>query len=162
MESPTEEFAVPARDVVRHETARALLEKELENRRLRNHRYSMRAFARSVGLSQTQLSLILAKKRDVSLPQAMKLAQVLGPDVPTLEKLLGISFFDVVGSNRTAPGASEAERFANLERGVVVNARDWPTYLPVIEKLFRNAPEAAVLVLATRASRTNPSSPTSA
>lgn len=47
-------------------------------RRSRNASYSMRAFARDLGMSPSQLSLILNRKRGVSTAKAQELVSLLG------------------------------------------------------------------------------------
>ncbi len=55
----------------------SVLRRELERRSTRNPCYSLRAFARDVGLSHTYLSLVLHGKRQLSLNQGYRLAGLL-------------------------------------------------------------------------------------
>jgi uncharacterized protein (TIGR02147 family) len=54
----------------------------------RNPSYSTRAFARDLGISQSLVSLILHGKRNVTLKQALKFAEVLEIDGATAESLI--------------------------------------------------------------------------
>ncbi len=65
-------------------TAKAQLEKELQARIERNPHYSMRGFAKSLGLSHSLLSLILSGKREVSRKTIKKMAKLF----PSQEKPL--------------------------------------------------------------------------
>jgi uncharacterized protein (TIGR02147 family) len=57
---------------------RALLKDELEKRCKKNTRYSLRAFARDLGVSSARLSLVLAGKGGLSVERAHKIARILG------------------------------------------------------------------------------------
>ncbi len=54
-----------------------ILEKRFEVKRVQNPLYSLRAFARDLGVSSGQLSMILSKKRGVSADSAEKMAKAL-------------------------------------------------------------------------------------
>lgn len=58
------------------ENARAALEQELARRVNRNPRYSMRSFARTLGLSHTMVSLVLSGKRPVSRKMKARMAEL--------------------------------------------------------------------------------------
>jgi transcriptional regulator with XRE-family HTH domain len=144
----------------RQKTAHELLTAEFEARRKKNSRYSMRSFARSLGLSQTQLSLILSGKREVSLPQALRLAQVLSPDFTTVEKLLGVSLIELAQSKKlitipnldSSPTQIETDegRIENLLRGIVVRSPEWPSYQSLVDQILRDAPSNAMICLALK------------
>ncbi len=57
---------------------REFLTKALEDRHARNSKYSLRAFARDLGISVASLSLILAGKQGISKAVAKKIAKRLG------------------------------------------------------------------------------------
>ncbi len=59
-------------------TAVAFLEEELLRRTRANGRYSLRSFARDLGMSPGELSEILRGKRKLSLKAAAKISEVLG------------------------------------------------------------------------------------
>jgi plasmid maintenance system antidote protein VapI len=51
-----------------------IIAKAFEERKQRNPNYSLRAFARDVGISAAQLSRILRGQREISTEQACKIA----------------------------------------------------------------------------------------
>lgn len=57
---------------------RELLKRELETRCARNSGYSLRAFARDLGISAASLSLVMGGKQGLSRPRAEKIAKRLG------------------------------------------------------------------------------------
>jgi uncharacterized protein (TIGR02147 family) len=59
-------------------TSRGLIERELMRRIEKNPRYSLRAFARSLGVSHTALSLVLTGRRRVSKNLATRVADCVG------------------------------------------------------------------------------------
>jgi hypothetical protein len=61
---------------------------ELERRRRRNPLYSLRAFARSLGLSPTTLSQVLTGKRQLSRRSALSVGAKLGMDPGATNRLL--------------------------------------------------------------------------
>jgi transcriptional regulator with XRE-family HTH domain len=65
-------------------STRDLLSQELERRSARNGRYSMRAFARSLGLSHTLVSLVLSGRRGLSPETRARVVSRLGlpPETP--------------------------------------------------------------------------------
>jgi transcriptional regulator with XRE-family HTH domain len=60
-----------------HETVRIILQKELARRCETNPRYSLRAFAKALGISHPLLSLVLSGKRRLSKKSAVKIAEKL-------------------------------------------------------------------------------------
>lgn len=60
------------------ESSRALLERELMRRIAKNPRYSLRAFAKTLGVSHTALSLAMAGKRSPSKNLLTRFANTLG------------------------------------------------------------------------------------
>lgn len=68
------------------------LRAELESRKRKNPRYSLRAFARALGMSQSLLSNILNGKRALTAKQALKIANALSFDALETEKFLGVTF----------------------------------------------------------------------
>lgn len=67
---------------------RLLIKNELARRCEKNPRYSLRAFARGMGVSHTVLSLVLSGKRSLSKKAAAKIADFLGLDPVQREGLL--------------------------------------------------------------------------
>ncbi len=65
-----------------------ILREELEKRSSKNPRYSLRAFAKTLGMSHTVLSLILSGKRAVSKKMATRLAEFLDFDPIQKQKLI--------------------------------------------------------------------------
>src|SRR4051812_2340511 len=72
--------------------AQAFLKSELSKRCERNPRYSLRAFARSLGVSHTVLSLVLAGKRPLARKSALRISERLELD-PT-QKATFLQFGD--------------------------------------------------------------------
>lgn len=64
----------------------SLLKDELSRRAQRNPAYSLRAFARDLGVSHTYLSLVMHGKRTLSLRQAYQMAGPLGVPAESLAK----------------------------------------------------------------------------
>jgi uncharacterized protein (TIGR02147 family) len=62
---------------MQYTTYHDLLDEELERRKQLNEAYSLRAFARDLGISAPRLSLILNKKEGISVEVAIDLAQKL-------------------------------------------------------------------------------------
>src|SRR4051812_39521403 len=60
--------------------AQSFLKSELSRRCERNPSYSLRAFAKSLGVSHTILSLVLAGKRPLARKSARKISEKLGLD----------------------------------------------------------------------------------
>jgi uncharacterized protein (TIGR02147 family) len=61
------------------------LEKEFRERRRKNPKYSLRAFAKSLGISPSHLSHVLSGKRVVKAPVAIRLAKIL--DLTSIETI---------------------------------------------------------------------------
>ena len=59
---------------------REVLSNELENRQRVNSNYSLRAFAKSLGINPTTLSMVLQGKRSLSAESAHKICDALGMD----------------------------------------------------------------------------------
>lgn len=68
-------------------STRQFLAEELARRQTQNPRYSMRAFARHLGMSPGELSEILTAKRRLSLKSAIKVGRSLGLNPDELKKL---------------------------------------------------------------------------
>ena len=67
---------------------RLLLEQEYLARKQRNPMYSMRTFARHLGVSKTALCEVLARKRHLSRRNAQTISERLGLDVGQTEELI--------------------------------------------------------------------------
>lgn len=66
----------------------SILRQELERRCSKNPHYSLRAFAKSVGISHTVLSLVLSGKRNLSKKASTKIAEELSLDPSERVQLL--------------------------------------------------------------------------
>lgn len=81
-----------------------MLEAELIRRRRKNAGYSLRAFAKQIGVSVTTLSQVLNGKRALSRSSAMQIAESLFADVGEQRRFLlsalGVQSFDEVNSSR--------------------------------------------------------------
>jgi len=64
---------------------RACLNKELEARKLRNARYSMRAFARDLGVSASYLNEVITNKSHFSRDKWEKIAASLNVSGPVIQ-----------------------------------------------------------------------------
>lgn len=71
------------------ETPTRILRDELGVRTQKNPAYSLRAFARDLGMSHTYLSLVMNGKKALSLKQAYKIAGIMGLPPHELPLLLG-------------------------------------------------------------------------
>jgi uncharacterized protein (TIGR02147 family) len=87
---------------------RAILMEELERRCERNHRYSLRAFAKALGLTSARLSEIMNRKSGLSRDAAAKIAKRL-----ELNKSETDMFCDLVESEHARSHAKR--RFAKLK-----------------------------------------------
>lgn len=91
---------------------REMLESELRRRRSKNAGYSLRAFAKQIGVSVTTLSQVLNGKRTLSRSSAMQIAESLFTDISEQRRFLlsalGVQSFDEVKSSRG--GAKIIER----------------------------------------------------
>lgn len=79
----------------------AILRNELERRCSKNPHYSLRAFAKSVGISHTVLSLVLSGKRGLSKKAATKIADELSLDPSERIQLLSNSGRSSSTANKT-------------------------------------------------------------
>lgn len=77
------------------ESAQNFLQEEFSRRVRANHRYSMRAFARSLGLSSGELSEILRKQRPISLKVATKISKAM-----SFNSIETIKFFELVDAEK--------------------------------------------------------------
>lgn len=77
------------------ESAQNFLQEEFKRRVRLNHRYSLRAYARNLGLSSGALSEILRHQRPITLKMASKIAKSLG--LSTVEKK---RLYDLIGSQK--------------------------------------------------------------
>jgi len=82
------------------------LRRELEERLVRNRRYSLRAFARALEVPVSTLSRALSGKRSISLPAAKRIADGLG-----LEPRERGLFFDSLSTKESAPNAALHDTF---------------------------------------------------
>ncbi|MCX6124023.1 MAG: TIGR02147 family protein [Proteobacteria bacterium] len=91
----------------------ALLEFELKRRCQKNENYSLRAFAKSLGISHTVLSLVLSKQRPLSKKAALKVGEAFLLAPHQLDLLLASSGTQKLKTPRMA------ERMRNSEEGVL-------------------------------------------
>lgn len=97
------------------------------NRRVRlNPRYSLRAFARSLGLSSGALSEILHRRRPITLKTATKLARALGLNATETKKLCDLVLADkgkAIAESDLPPVPSPAQR--QLDEDTFVLVSEW-------------------------------------
>jgi len=87
-----------------------LLREEFGLRAAKNRRYSLKAYARDLGLPATHLSEVFRRKRGISPAQAQRIADRLGFDAPRANY-----FSDLVSAHHSR---SEAERTAARKRAL--------------------------------------------
>jgi uncharacterized protein (TIGR02147 family) len=110
-----------------------LLQAELARRCAKNPKYSLRAFAKSVGISHTVLSLVMSGKRRLSKKASLKLAEALALD-PEQKSLLALSASHP-RSSLEAPSRSAAQlRFHQLSLDTFSVVSDW-YHLPILSLL---------------------------
>jgi uncharacterized protein (TIGR02147 family) len=98
---------------------RAILKAELEKRCARNPRYSLRAFARALGVSHTVLSLVLSGKRPMPPKSGQKMAESLGLGPDERERFL---------SRETAKAETGSAQSQRLELDKFEVIADWHHY----------------------------------
>jgi transcriptional regulator with XRE-family HTH domain len=74
------------------DTPRVAIENELAQRIKRNPSYSMRSFAKTIGISQSLLSLVLSGKRRVSKKTLQKMEDILGLELGSSNDSIGTNF----------------------------------------------------------------------
>lgn len=91
MANPTEATfgteASPRRSSLKQSVLRRIVKEELERRRTRNPRYSLRAFARDLEFNSAHLSEVLNGKRAMSLEAALRLVERFSNDPKTVRQL---------------------------------------------------------------------------
>lgn len=75
------------RSSLKQSTLRRMIKAELERRRSRNPRYSLRAFARDLEFNSAHLSEVLNGKRAMSLEAALRLVEKFSDDRKTIHQL---------------------------------------------------------------------------
>ena len=80
LHSRTPDICPTMYEQVAHGSAEQILRDELVKRQIRNPSYSISAFARDLGISQTYVSLMLAGKRRLPLKRALTFSAALGFD----------------------------------------------------------------------------------
>ena len=73
-----------------HDDYRDLLKTEFHIRILRNRRYSLRAYARDIGLSPAMLSQVLSSKAGISTPRGRQIAGILNFEEPKTNYFLDL------------------------------------------------------------------------
>lgn len=74
--------------MIKDEEYLRILKNELEQRKLKNKRYSLRAFSKFLGLNHATLSQVMSKQKGLSLKMAIKITQRLGLDSVEKNKFL--------------------------------------------------------------------------
>ena len=97
----------------------ATLQKEYAARRARNPEFSVRAFARWLGISPAQLSQVLSEKRPLTLKMASKIAERLGFSPEERGRFLSES------SPVLRVGTRAPEKFRELEEDKFRLIADW-------------------------------------
>lgn len=100
-----------------------LLQLELERRCTKNPRYSLRSFAKALGLSHTVLSLVLSGKRPLSKKAIHQVAQQLDLDPAQKQKLLD----DKIVQRRRTP-VSPVIDYQQISLDVFSMISDWVHY----------------------------------
>lgn len=101
-----------------------LLRRELERRCAKNARYSLRAFARSVGLSHSMFSLVLTGRRELSAKAARRLLDTCTWE-PAERLLLEQYTRRLRGQSVVVPEASADASFRDLELDQFELISDW-------------------------------------
>src|SRR5207302_616070 len=96
---------------------RTILRAELTRRCQKNPRYSLRAFARALGMSHTVLSLILSGKRPVPRRTGARMAESLGLDPAQRRAFLSLG--------DPEPGAAEDAAYERMELDRFELISDW-------------------------------------
>lgn len=99
-----------------------LLKNELEERKKKNSRYSLRAFAQSLGISAAQLSQLLSGKRNLTPEVLRQIAEALHLSPEEERSLLTQMFLGEQGSR------SEAKQKRQLEEDEFRLISDWYHY----------------------------------
>ncbi len=97
---------------------RSILIQELGRRKTKNRHYSMRAFARDLGLSVTVLSEVLANKRRFSPKNAMQVDEKLAL-APALARRLSQA------SREQATPDPEEDRYFQIQDDIFATISDW-------------------------------------
>lgn len=98
--------------VTRDKTYRSILREELEARCERNPRYSLRAFARDLGITSSRLSEVLTGRYGLSREAAIMIANKLGWSEAEITV-----FCDLVDSEHARAKKKKAEAKSRLESG---------------------------------------------
>ena len=129
------------------EFVRTLLKEELEKRRLRNSAYSLRAFARDMGISQPQLSLVLSGRRPLTTAQAKKTSILLRLNESQERELMEATMTRASGQVQARleelEKIREAKSFKDLEYDRYASVAKWfhlPILVLVTTKDFKNSP----------------------
>ncbi|MCB0404641.1 MAG: TIGR02147 family protein [Bdellovibrionales bacterium] len=96
------------------------LREEYLRRRERNPSYSLRAFARALGLSPGPLSEILSKKRELSLKLALRIAEHIAMNPEQLE-----AFVQPLRERLVAPVSAREAQFRELSVDTYYLIADW-------------------------------------
>lgn len=108
-------------------SAREILRSELARRMAKNPQYSLRAFARSAGVSHTLLSLVLSGKRPMSRKTANRLADTLALDPNQREQFVNAPE-NTMGHLATARGRKEAQSMRQLSLDQFALISEWYHY----------------------------------
>ena len=101
---------------------RLLLQNEFERRLKRNPRYSLRAFARSLGVSHSLISLVLNGKRRLSRKTLARITENFGlgrEELARLQPLLGNGF---------GPGEKATDEYQQISLDTFALLSDWHHY----------------------------------
>ena len=101
---------------------RSLLKRELDRRLRKNPRYSLRSFARDLGVSHSLLSLALSGKRNVSRRLGLKTAALAGLTPEDTRRLFGAE------PGRRAPTSALAENFRRITLDTFTVISEWYCY----------------------------------
>lgn len=106
-----------------YDSYRGFLSAELVRRMRSNPNYSMRSFARSLGLSAGELSEVLRGKRKLSLRSAERISNALGLSAAEKEHLQKLVVKD--GGNSVVPRLKPSSTMTELSLDIFAVVSDW-------------------------------------
>ena len=113
----------------------SFLKDEFISRREKNPSYSLRAFARDLGISHTYLSLVFSGKRNLSPSQTAQIAMLLGHNALDIEKWIQNSATNKALKKQVKQGKSKKPKFQDLQIEYEKVLAGW-YYLPILEATY--------------------------
>lgn len=121
-----------------------ILRTEYELRRSRNTRYSLRSFAKSLGISQSHLSLILSASRHVSLELTLKILAECAHDAKIFQELIGAKFEELFDSSQFVsifPDSAGRDGIECLTHGVLLDRKEWIVFEASLRRYLADHPD---------------------